>query len=254
MVQCVTDLADPRLAAFHVDNERALRASGRFVCEGPLVVGRLVESRFEVETVLATPRKADLAEAAAARGAAAFVADDEIMRQIRGFDFHRGVVAVGRGDLPTAPGPVPASGLVLACAGVEDAENLGALVRLAAGFGCAAVWLDGRCHDPLYRRVIRVSMGHALRLPICRVDDLPSELRRADVPTVAAVLAEDAVPLRDVPGGGGAVLVVGNEAAGVPADVAGACQTRATIPMAGGVDSLNVAVAAGIFLHHLRGG
>jgi tRNA G18 (ribose-2'-O)-methylase SpoU len=241
---------DPRLAQFHVKQERQLRATGRFVAEGPLVVDRLLSSRFRCRAVLASANKLSLAERAV--GAEVFVADDAVMRRVRGFDFHRGIVAIGEGE-PLGEPPA-AKGLVLALAGVEDAENLGGLIRVAAAFGCSAVWLDGSCHDPLYRRVIRVSMGHALGLPIHRTTDLPELLRKTKGTAVAAVLADDAVRLAEVATDRPAVVVVGNEAHGVPDDVAAACRVRAMVSMAAGVDSLNVTVAAGIFLHHLRGG
>ena len=238
------DPDDPRLTRFDVRRDVELRREGRLLCEGPLVVRRLIDGPMTVEAVLVAERKA--AAFADAPGEVLVVPDD-LLQRAAGFKFHRGVLAIGRGDV--RPG-LPDQGPVLALAGVEDAENVGSLIRLAAGFGCSGVLLGPGCHDPLYRRVIRVSMGHALTLPLYRTDDLAAALLALPGPSVAAVLADDAVPLSGRPSGLG-TLVVGNEAHGVPADVAAACDVRAMIPMAGGVDSLNVAVAAGIFLHHL---
>ena len=247
-VERVTDPSDPRLAGFDVRRDRALRRTGRFLCEGPLVVAALLDGPHDVEAVLAAERKAgDFADL----DAPTFVAADDVIRRAVGFDFHRGVIALGR-RVPT-PLPDDAGGTTLALDGVEDAENVGSLLRLAAGFGCRGVLLGPGTHDPLYRRVVRVSMGHALRLPLQEVDDLAAAVVAFSGRSIAATLAADAVPLRTLEPNASTLLVVGSEHRGVSPAVAAVCDVRTTIPMSAGTDSLNVAVAAGIVLHHLKG-
>ncbi|MEM8875115.1 MAG: RNA methyltransferase [Planctomycetota bacterium] len=258
-VHRIGDPSDPRLDPWrdvfggadgrtvHVD--KGLRQRGYFVAEGDTVVRRLLQSDFDVRAVLAKPKKVE-ALSDVLRGEV-FEASQANMRVITGYDFHRGALAVGRATLQ----PVPATlgGWVVALSGINDPENLGALIRIAAAFGCTAVVLDGGCHDPFYRRVIRVSMGHIFRMPVYEVADLPAWIAAQTSPTFAADLHADAVELRTVEPTEAGVIVLGSEFAGVPEGVAAACDYHVMIPMAGGVDSLNVSIAGAVFLHWLRG-
>jgi tRNA G18 (ribose-2'-O)-methylase SpoU len=140
------------------------------------------------------------------------------------------------------------------CPRIDNPENLGAIVRVADVFGTAGVLVGARCPDPLSRRVLRVSMGSALRLPVVSPPDLADELDRLGrdfgFETVAAVAGPDAWPLDDFRSPARLALLLGSEAHGLEPDWLARCDRRVTIPMAPGVDSLNVAVAAGILLYH----
>ena len=149
---------------------------------------------------------------------------------------------------------------VLVLEAVNDHENIGSLFRNAAAFGVDAVVLDPTTADPLYRRSTRVSLGHVLRVPFARVDDgaWPSavdELRALGFTTVALTPAADAEALgrlvADAPER--VALLVGAEGPGLTEQALGSVDRRVRIPMAAGVDSVNVATAAAIALSALHG-
>ena len=144
---------------------------------------QLFASQWPVQSVLLRPERVaavrDVVESASLAGVPVYVAGPEVFDQIAGFPAHRGVLALGG----RRPEPEPADclrgvGLAVIVEGVNDHENLGAIFRNAAAFGAGAVLLDPTCCDPLYRRSIRVSLGHVLRIPFCRVADWPAGLDR----------------------------------------------------------------------------
>ena len=145
---------------------------------------------------------------------------------------------------------------MLVIEGVNDLENLGVLFRSAAGLGAGAVVLDPTCADPLNRRTVRVSMGHVLAMPWCRADAWPDAIDMLDglgfttaalTPAGATSLA--AADLAEIPR---LALLVGAEGPGLSAAALAAADRRVAIPMAAGVDSLNVATAAAIALYAAR--
>ena len=139
---------------------------------------------------------------------------------------------------------------MLALEGVNDHENLGALFRNAAALEVDAALLGPRCADPLYRRSVRVSMGHVLRVPFARAP--LRALRDAGLTVLALTPRPPAVPLSTVdPSVPRAALLVGAEGAGLSAGALAIADLHVRIPMAAGVDSLDVATAAAIALHHL---
>jgi tRNA G18 (ribose-2'-O)-methylase SpoU len=140
------------------------------------------------------------------------------------------------------------------CPEIEKTDNLGAMIRIAAGLGATAMILGQRSCDPFFRQSVRVSMGTVFVLPIVRSADLARDLGRLRdefaVELIATVLDENAQRLEDVPRPQKLGLLFGNEAQGLPHECIQRCHRRVTIPMKLGTDSLNVAVAAGIFLYH----
>jgi TrmH family RNA methyltransferase len=128
------------------------------------------------------------------------------------------------------------------------------MLRMAGAFGLNGVILGERCCDPYYRQAVRVSMGAVFRLPIIRTDNLRRDLRALrdqwDVELAAAVLADDAAPLARSRRPERLALLFGNEAQGLPDDIVGLCHHKITIPMQLGIDSLNVAISAGVFMYH----
>jgi tRNA G18 (ribose-2'-O)-methylase SpoU len=273
-VVAVTDPTDARLADFVALNDpatrrRVERAGDYFVVEGTLAIERLLAlPRWEVRSLLLLPRVADrLAELLAGRDVEVAVADEEVLRAVVGFDLHRGALASVRRQAPTpaahlvagATGPGASGGLLLAVEGVNDHENLGALYRNATAFGVEAVLLEPTCADPFYRRAVRVSLGHVLAVPTGRLDPLPEgldALHRVGATTIALTPGAP-IELRDLDsrsfGDGPVVVVVGAEGPGLTGATLDASTHRVSIPMANGVDSLNVATAAALALHHLRG-
>lgn len=269
----IDDPADPRLADYRELNDPGLRrrieeARGVFVVEGRVAVRQLLRAGWPVGSLLVDEHQAaavpDLLDAVEARDAPVYVASRAVLAATVGFDLHRGVVAVAPRPAPADPGPLvdaARGGLLLVLEGVNDHENIGALFRNAAAFGAAAVLLDPTTADPLYRRSVRVSAGHVLSVPFARLAPWPAGLDRLRAAGfLVAALAPDraSFPRKPLPQqlarlsrGGGVALIVGAEGPGLSAGALAAADAVVSIPMATGVDSLNVATAAAVVLSHL---
>lgn len=238
---------------------------GLFVAEGRLVVRLLLEGcRFQVRSVLVSDVAMESvrdAVDAAGDDLAVYVVDQAVMNAVVGFALHRGCVALGeRGEVPRASdllhGEVVDARMIIVAHDLANHDNVGGVFRNAAAFGAGAVLMTERCCDPLYRKAVRVSMGHALRVPFARVEAGETGvevLRGLGWRTVALTPGADALSIGEAVarfGAGERVAVhVGAEGEGLPRDVISACDLRVRIGMARGVDSLNVATASGIALH-----
>lgn len=261
----VEDPADPRVADFFRLNDPELRRrreqpdgtdAGFFVAEGALVIRQLLRSPYPVRAVLLTARGlAALGDDLAGLDVPVYIVTQEVMSSIAGFHFHRGALASAERRPPRALATVAAGAdLLLMAEGVSDNENLGGLFRNAGAFGVDGVVLDGACADPLYRRSVRVSMGQALRLPFARVPSIGAaigELHDLGFEVLALTPAAAADDIRAVTPGHRRALLVGAEGPGLTAPALDAADRRVRIAMAPGVDSLNVATAAAVALHHL---
>jgi len=248
----VTDAADPRLADFArlrdpSYRERVEAANGFFVAESPLVIRRVVASGRRIRAALVTESQLDaLATDLAAAGAPVYVAPVDVLRSIVGFDLHRGAVAsVQRWPLPAVSDVLGGASRVAVCERLNDHENLGVLFRSAAALGIDAVLLDAESADPLYRRCVRVSIGHVCTTPWTRIGSL-AEVRVAGFTTIALTPAPDAVSIGRFRWPDRAALLLGAEGPGLSQDWIDAADARVRIPMQGGADSLNVATAAAI--------
>jgi tRNA G18 (ribose-2'-O)-methylase SpoU len=261
VVERVDDADDPRLDDFrHLRDPELRRATEEraYVAESPLVVRHLLRSGRPVRSVLVDEaRLAKLEPDLAGRAVPVRVVTPAVLARVVGFDLHRGALAAGeRWPLPRASALLSEAQVVLVLERVNDHENLGIVLRTAAALGVDAVLLCPECSDPLYRRCLRVSIGHALTVPWTRLDPWPGgldDLRDAGFTRVALTPDPAAEPLRAVrPGPSERVaLLVGAEGPGLRAEVLGAADRRVRIPMVAGVDSLNVATAAAIALHHV---
>lgn len=256
----IDDPADPRLAPYTAMRERDLVGrEGRFIVEGEVTLRVMLSgrARFGLQSVLLAPERLDPLREPLARLPAdvpVFCASKPVMSAITGFPIHRGVLAVGlRGaetepDLPAAPGPALVVGLV----GLTNHDNVGGLFRNAAAFGADAVLLDAATCDPLYRKAIRVSAGAALTVPFRRLADADAILAHAAChelvplalsPSGAETLSALSAPSRTL-------LILGTEGPGLAPALLARLRTL-RIPMAPDFDSLNVATAGAIALHHL---
>lgn len=262
----ITDLEDPRLAPFrHLKRSNATRWTSTFVVEGDKLVARLLTSRYPMESVLAAPNCLDQL-GPLPPGVPVYLLPLARIEALVGFNFHRGLLACGR----RVPGPSLADMCggggqiarerpltLVVCVDVHDPENLGAILRNSAAFGVDGVVLAGRCADPLSRRVLRVSMGASLNLPLLAAPEVPlllASLRGEHrVSCWATVLDDRADRLDASPRPARLALLLGNEARGLAEPWQQLCDRRVTIPMYRGVDSLNVAVAAAIFLYETCG-
>ena len=255
----ITDPGDPRVDDFRdlnsVDRRPDLPGGkGLVIAEGVLVAQRMLASRFVPHALLGTDRRlAELSADLAAAPVPYFRASAEVMADIVGFHLNRGVLAAARRPAELAVAVVIAGARTIAVLeGVNDHENLGAIFRNAAGLGVDAVIFGPGCADPLYRRAVRVSMGHALLVPFAKAANWPADLYRLrdngfrllamtpnpEVRTLAAAIGE-------VSGERVAVLV-GAEGPGLSEAAMRAADLRVRIPMSRGTDSLNVATAAAL--------
>ena len=255
--------ADDPLELFRAlnDPERRREIERRgdfFLVEGLLGLRSLVESTYSIRFVLAAERRATAVLELVGRRAPIVVRPAEDVRAITGFNFHRGVIAaVNRRPLPPVASVVapPARRLALV-EGVNDHENLGALFRNAAGFGIDGVVLDPTTADPLYRRSVRVSMGHVLGVPWTRFPAWPEgldEVRAAGFTVVALTPAPGSESIEDLAADPPerVALLVGAEGPGLSDAALAAADRRVRIPLSSSVDSLNVATAAAIAFHRL---
>jgi tRNA G18 (ribose-2'-O)-methylase SpoU len=260
----IDDPADPRLADYAGlrDPERRRRVErkgGFFIVEGAIAIRALLRSRYPVRSLLVTERQAAvLADEVAPTPV--YVARREVMAALVGFDFHRGALASA--DRLSLPDPVElvqaGPALIAVVEGVNDHENLGALFRNAAAFGVGAALLDPSTADPLYRRSVRVSLGHVLHVPFARVTPWPErlgDLRDLGYEIVALTPDRDAEPIDRLADDAAdrIAILLGAEGTGLSAVARSATDRRVRIPMAAGVDSLNVATAAAIAFHRLSG-
>ena len=278
-VHHISDINHPHLAPYQQVRDRdALGPDGRpglFIGESAVVIGAMLRAGVDVLSILTSDRHTERAVAMVDEARpfrnnmpdpeVLLVADDVLDATV-GFNIHRGFLAVGRRPAQhTVRRIVPAHGqdaLLLVVEEINNIDNIGQLFRNAAAFGCSAVVLSPGCHDPLYRKSLRVSCGCVLRVPYARSDAWNTDLRyiRDDqgftllgatgggertLREVAEELTRPSTQPRRI------AVVMGAEFTGLCDDTLAACTARVKIPMAIGVDSLNVGVAAGVFLSRL---
>lgn len=258
---------DPRIAEYRQLRENRLprpldgAPHGVFIAEGEKVVRLLLspESRFRARSVLIAESRLEtdgpwLAERT--QDTAVFTADRAVMDAVVGFPIHRGIVASGiREPLPSAEELTSSAGTLLVCEAIANHDNLGGLFRAAAALADRpAVLLDPESCDPLYRKAIRVSMGHALRVPFTVGEPWPEaldHLRGSGWSVVALTTHPNATPLSRLERPARparAAWLVGAEGPGLSEAALTRADRRVRIPMQPGVDSLNVVTAAAIAL------
>jgi tRNA G18 (ribose-2'-O)-methylase SpoU len=248
----IDDPDDERIADYVRLTDASARQRGTFIAESLPVIRQALASGYRVRSVLLSPhRYAELGDVAEQ----VFVADQPILRSIAGFDVHRGALAaVERPPLPPLADLLARSQRIAVLEAVSDHENMGSLFRNAAAFGIDAVLLCPRCSDPLYRRSVRVSMGHVLHVPFTRIDPWPEALalvRAAGFTTLALTPEGDAEPVDEVDAVARPAFLLGAEGPGLSGGALAVTDRRIRIPMAKDVDSLNVATAAAIAFHRI---
>lgn len=257
----ITDPDDDRLADYRALTDVALRTRfepphGLFIAEGELVLRRALRAGYRLRSVLLDDKRvsqlADVIEAPAAGDAPVYGAESQVLEATTGFHVHRGVLAsFHRRPLPTPQEVLATARRVVVCEDINNHTNLGAIYRGAAALGIDAVLLSPSCADPLYRRSVRVSMGEVFAVPYARLSPWPSalaEVRAAGFTLLALTPAPDAVDLQRLTAAQRhrPALLMGAEGAGLSAAALSAADVRVRIPMAGRVDSLNVAAAAAV--------
>jgi tRNA G18 (ribose-2'-O)-methylase SpoU len=251
-IEPIDDPGDERIAAYVDLRDPDLRrareaAAGFFIAESPHVIATVVRSGRKIRSVLVTPKQlAAMDELLGALMVPVYVAEPVVLRRVVGFELHRGAVAaVERWPLPELATVVAPARRLAVLERVNDHENLGVLFRNAAAFGVDGVVLDGACSDPLYRRTVRVSIGHVCTVPWTRYRDV-EELTAAGLTTVAMTPASDAIPLHEVAWPERSAILLGAEGGGLSDATLAAADLRVRIPMRPDVDSLNVATAGAV--------
>jgi tRNA G18 (ribose-2'-O)-methylase SpoU len=276
---------DERLLEYRDLNDAAVSRrmaedGGCFIVEGRVSVAQLLRSDYSVRSLLVDDHQftlaAPLVRGVQARGAPVYVASRAVVARTIGFDLHRGVVAVANRPAPLDPALVMSwaqasrpSPMIAVLEDLNDHENIGSLFRNAAAFGVSGVLLSPSCADPLYRRSIRVSVGLVLQVPFARATRWPevlSDLRAGGYLVVALVPH----PGHVTPGESSSIsiaqlveylslhpqpvaVVLGAEGTGLSVAAQQAADRLVSIPMADGVDSLNVATAAALAFHRIAG-
>ncbi len=276
---------DERLLEYRDLNDAAVsrrmaEEGGCFIVEGRVSVTQLLRSDYSVRSLLVDDHQltlaAPLVEGVQAQGAPVYVASRSVVARTIGFDLHRGVVAVANRPAPLDPAVVirraqanESPPLIAVLEDLNDHENIGSLFRNAAAFGVSGVLLSPSCADPLYRRSIRVSVGLVLQVPFARATRWPetlNDLRRGGFLVVALVPHPDQgvsgerrsmsiaqlheqLSRRRQP----VAVLLGAEGNGLSIAAQQAADVLVNIPMAAGVDSLNVATAAAVVFHQIAG-
>lgn len=258
----IDDPADPRLSDYRDLTDTALRrvtepAGGLYIAESAKVISRAVAAGHRARSLLVQEKWRDEA-AALAGGAPVYVVPDTVAEQLTGFAVHRGALAaMQRPELPDPAALLDGARTVLVLEDIVDHTNIGAAFRAAAALGADAVLVSPRCGDPLYRRSVRVSMGTVFQVPWTRLPEWDAAaplFDAAGIHIAALALADDAVTLDVFAASRPERLAVlmGSEGDGLSGTALAAADTVVTIPMSGGVDSLNVAGAASVALWALR--
>ena len=259
-VSIIENLEDPRLDAYRdIRSRNWTYVSQRFIAEGPLLTERLLASNYRTESVLLDEKYADQYLHSIPASVELLLLKHDAVAEVVGFNFHRGVLACGvrppQLELRTDFGSLPDTRETLVAAiGVQDPENLGSILRCCSGFGIQRVLIGPGTADPLSRRVLRVSMGTALRLRLLHSKDIVADLawlsESFNIVSYATSLRDDSLPLENVGRTGPVLILVGNERYGLPDEVHRAADHCVRIDMELGTDSLNVSMASGIVMHY----
>ena len=256
----ITDAADPRLIDYSRQTDVALRKArgtehGLYLAESALVVERALRAGHRPRSVLTLAGTLEQSRSLVGEAVPIFTGPDEVLAALTGYRLHRGLVAaMHRPTLPSAAALLADASRVVVLENVADPTNVGAIFRSAAAIGADAILVTSRCSDPFYRRAIRVSMGTVLQVPWTRVGDWASTrelLTASGFHTAALALTPDAVSIREFAAHAPdrVALVLGAEGDGLTAEAIAAADTVVRIPMAHGIDSLNVAAASAVAMY-----
>ena len=267
----VTDLALPELDVFARLTEAQLRCrlepeKGVFIAESPKVIARALDAGYEPLSFLMERKQIEgqAREILARCGKApVYTADSGLLEQLTGYRLTRGVLcAMRRPALPSVEALCAGARRVAVLEGIVDPTNVGAIFRSAAAMHMDAVLVTPTCGDPLYRRAARVSMGTVFQIPWTRIGNKPEDwphpglerLRRLGFRTAAMALSDAAVSIEDprLAAEEKLAIVLGTEGDGLCSRTIADCDYVARIPMAHGVDSLNVAAASAVAFWQLR--
>lgn len=267
----ITDFAAPELDVFARLTQTQLRRrlepeKGMFIAESPKVIERALDAGYTPVSLL-MERKHITGQGAPviARcpGVPVYTADEALLSSLTGYPLTRGVLcAMRRRPLPALESVCAGARRLAVLEGIVDATNIGAIFRSAAALGVDGVLVTPTCGDPLYRRSVRVSMGTVFQIPWTRIGSAPSQwpgwgmeqLHALGFRTAAMALRDDSISLDDprLWAEERLAIVLGTEGDGLAAETIARCDYTVRIPMAHGVDSLNVAAASAVAFWQLR--
>jgi tRNA G18 (ribose-2'-O)-methylase SpoU len=260
----VSDPADPSLRDYVSLTDVVLRrlsepAGGLYLAESTKVITRALNAGHRPRSVLIQAKwLPELAPLLEPFDIPVYLAEPHVLEQITGFVMHRGALAsMQRPPLPAVAELLRHARRVVVLEDIVDHTNVGAIFRAVAGLGADAVLVTPRCADPFYRRSVRVSMGTVLQVPWTRIAEWPdaaSQLHDAGFAIAALALDDGAVSLDDFAADppDRIALLLGTEGDGLSRGALEGSDVVVTIPMARGVDSLNVAAASAVALWALR--
>ncbi len=260
----IDDPNDPALHDYRDLTDVALRrvrepAEGLYLAESSKVISRAIEAGHHPRSVLILEKwLEDIEPILAGIDVPIYVGASEALEAVTGFSMHRGALAsMTRPALRPVSEVIANAHRVVVVEDVVDHTNVGAIFRAVVGLGADAVLVTPRCADPLYRRSVRVSMGAVLQVPWTRLPEWPEgarALHESGFTIAALALDDDALDLADFaldPPEKIAILV-GTEGDGLSRNALRGADVTVTIPMKGGIDSLNVAAACSVALWALR--
>ena len=253
----VDALDDPRLDDYRDIRDDRLRERGNaFAVESREVVRRLLcERRFHLRSVLTTARALETIHDLLDDTTAVYLAGNELIRSVIGFNFHRGCMGIAERGVPLGLDALlaPTPRTLVVCEMLSNPDNVGSVFRNAMAFGAGGVVLSPGCADPLSRKVVRVSMGSSTHVPFTVVAEWPGALERLRSAglTIVALTPRDGNDLSTLIPPARSALLLGSEGDGLSEAALAHADRRATIRMVADVDSINVAVACGIALHRL---
>ncbi|MET9217214.1 MULTISPECIES: RNA methyltransferase [unclassified Streptomyces] len=266
----IDDPDDPRLHDYTSLTDVDLRrrrepAEGLFIAEGEKVIRRARHAGYRMRSMLLSAKWVDvMRDVIDEVPAPVYAVSPDLAEQVTGYHVHRGALAsMQRKPLPTAEdllAAAPAQGAgrrVAIFEDIVDHANLGAAFRSAAALGVDAVFLSPRCADPLYRRAVKVSMGAVLQVPWTRLSSWPKDIerfRQQGFVTAALCLADKSITINELAARRypKLALMLGTEGDGLSVDALRAADEWVSIPMAPGVDSLNVAAASAVAFYATR--
>ena len=253
----ITSLNHPGVEMFSSLTEAQLRnrlepEKGIFIAESPKVIRVALNAGYEPLALLCEPKhiEGDAADIVAGRpNLPIYTGERELLSLLTGYALTRGVLCAFRRPMPKSIEDVCRNARrIVVIQGVTDTTNIGAIFRSAAALGIDAVVLTNDSCDPLNRRAVRVSMGSVFLIPWTWTDASLKEIRRLGFRTAAMALAEDSISL-DAPSLKNEpklAIIMGTEGDGLPHDAIADADYVVRIPMAHGVDSLNVAAASAV--------
>ena len=259
----ITSLTHPGVEVFSTLTEAQLRRElepdkGIFIAESPKVIRVALDAGYEPLALLCEERHiaGDAADIIArCPDIPVYTGCRDLLAALTGYTLTRGVLcAMHRPTAPCVADVAKNARRVVVIDGVTDTTNIGAIFRSAAALGIDAVLLTRTSCDPLNRRAVRVSMGSVFLVPWTWIDDIEGQLHSEGFVTAAMALTDDSVPidyapLKEVPK---MAIIMGTEGDGLAHEVITAADYVVRIPMAHGVDSLNVAAAAAVAFWELR--